>query len=91
MEQVERDDLQRTYASLEPLFPELKANIDREARTVSVAFDETLPPRVAAWRPHLGCAQLPIGADPASASLLPRLSVDPALDRSDRLPWPLGD
>ncbi|WP_243444683.1 serine hydrolase domain-containing protein [Sphingosinicella humi] len=91
VEQVERDDLQRTYASLEPLFPELKADIDRQARTVRVAFDETLPPRVAAWRPHLGCAQLPIGADPASASLLPRLSVDPAIDRSDRLPWPHGD
>jgi CubicO group peptidase (beta-lactamase class C family) len=91
VEQVERDDLQRTYASLESLIPDLKADIDREAKTVSVAFDETLPPRVAAWRPHLGCAQLPIGADPASASLLPRLSVNPAVDRSDRLPWPNGD
>ena len=91
VEQVERDDLQRTYASLESLIPELKADIDREAKIVSVAFDETLPPRVAAWRPHLGCAQLPIGADPASASLLPSLSVNPAVDRSDRLPWPNGD
>src|SRR3546814_19738807 len=45
VEQVERDDLQRTYTSLEPLIPELKADIDREAKTVSVAFDETLPPR----------------------------------------------
>src|SRR3546814_3354741 len=91
VEQVERDDLQRTYTSLEPLIPELKADIDREAKTVSVAFDETLPPRVAAWRQHLGCAQLSIGADPASTSRLPRLSVNPAIDRSDRLPWPNGD
>ena len=91
VEQVERDDLQRTYAELEPIMPTLAADIDREAKIVSVAFDEAMPPRVAAWRPHLGCAQLPIGARPETASLLPRLTVDPAIDRSDRLPWPNGD
>ena len=91
VEQVERDDLKRTYAELEPLMGALEARIDREARTVSVAFDPALPPRVAAWRPHLGCAQLPIGAAPEAARLLPRLAVDHAVARNDRLPWPDGD
>jgi hypothetical protein len=48
----------------------MKAPIDRQARTVSVSFDEQLPPRVAAWRPYLGCAQLPIGARLGSAVAL---------------------
>jgi hypothetical protein len=71
-EQVEADDLQRTYAELEPLMPAMKAEVDREAETVSVRFDDKLPPRIAAWRPHLGCAQLPIGAGADAVKLLPR-------------------
>jgi CubicO group peptidase (beta-lactamase class C family) len=89
--QVERDDLQRTYAELVPIMAELKANVDRRARTVSVAFDDKLPPRVAAWRPHLGCSNLPIGAAASTASLLPRLTVNPAVERADKLAWPNGD
>ena len=91
VEQVEADDLQRTYAELVPIMKGLEAKIDRQAKTVSVAFADDLPPRVAAWRPHLGCAQLPIGAAPETARLLPRLDVDPAVDRNDRLAWPNGD
>ncbi|HLL29546.1 MAG TPA: serine hydrolase [Allosphingosinicella sp.] len=90
-EQVAKDDLKRIQPELEPLIPSLQAKIDREAKTVSVAFSEGLPPRIAAWRPHLGCAQLPIGASADSVRLLPRLGVNPAVDRNDRLPWPNGD
>ena len=90
-EQVEKDDLRRTYSELEPLMPRLEAKIDRSAKTVSVAFDEKLPPRIAAWRPHLGCAQLPIGAGAEAVRLLPRLATNPAVERNDRLPWPNGD
>ncbi|HEX8238326.1 MAG TPA: serine hydrolase [Allosphingosinicella sp.] len=89
--EVEADDLQRIYPELEPLLPKLDARVDREAKTVSVAFDERMPPRIAAWRPQLGCAQLPIGADAEAVRLLPRLGVNPAVDRDDRLPWPKGD
>jgi CubicO group peptidase (beta-lactamase class C family) len=89
--QVERDDLQRGYPELDPLMPAMKAVIDRRARTVSVPFDDQLPPRVAAWRPYLGCAQLPIGARDGNAVALPQLSVQPALANMDRLPWPMGD
>jgi CubicO group peptidase (beta-lactamase class C family) len=87
--QVEQDDLKRTYPELEPIMPELKATIDRGRRTVSVAFDDKLPPRVAAWRPLLGCAQLPIGASAESAAHLPRLDLKgPDLDGRA---WPTGD
>ncbi len=89
--QVAKDDLKRTYPELEPIMPGLEARIDREAKTVSVAFSDKLPPRIAAWRPHLGCAQLPIGAGADSVRLLPRLPVSLAVDRNDRLPWPDGD
>lgn len=90
-EQVAKDDLQRIYPELEPIIPKLAATIDREGKTVSVAFSDDLPPRIAAWRPQLGCAQLPIGAGPDSVRLLPRLGASPAVDRNDRLAWPNGD
>lgn len=86
---IARDDLQRIYPELEPIIPGLATTIDREAKTVSVAFDPALPPRIAAWRPHLGCSQLPIGAKAEAVSALPRLGVEaPALDGE---PWPMGD
>ena len=90
-EQVAKDDLKRIYPELEPLIPGLDSKIDRAAKTVSVAFSDKLPPRIAAWRPHLGCAQLPVGAGADAGRLLPRLGADPAVDRNDRLPWPNGD
>ncbi len=88
--QVERDDLQRVYPELEPLMPALSATVDRQARMVSVAFDDTLPPRVAAWRPYLGCAQLPIGAGPGTAAALPQLTIQ-GPRALDGLAWPMGD
>ncbi len=90
--QIEADDLTGIYPEYQPLVGGLTAVVDRAAKTVSVAFDPALPPRVAAWRPLLGCAQLPVGADPASARLLPRLDVAvPDLAVTDARPWPLGD
>ncbi len=89
--QVERDDLQRTYSELEPLMPGMAASIDRRSRTVSVSFDPDLPPRVAAWRPYLGCAQLPIGAPAGTEAALPTLNVQPPARNFDALPWPMGD
>ena len=90
-EQVEKDDLQRVYPEVEPLMKMMNAAIDRQARIVSVPFDDKLPPRVAAWRPYLGCAQLPIGAPAGVAAALPQLTTQPPLRDADRLPWPMGD
>jgi CubicO group peptidase (beta-lactamase class C family) len=89
--QVAKDDLKRIYPELEPVIAGLEAKIDRESKIVSVAFSDRLPPRIAAWRPQLGCAQLPIGAGADAVRLLPRLPTSPKVDRNDRLPWPNGD
>lgn len=90
--QTEQDDLSGTYETLNPLFPSLSAEIDRERRIVSVPYAEAMPPRIAAWRPHLGCAQLPIGATVEAVPFLPRLETErPPLAQSDARPWPMGD
>jgi len=50
-----------------------------------------MPPRIAAWRPGLGCTNLPIGAQPAAAAALPRLQARPPRTDWDAQPWPTGD
>jgi CubicO group peptidase (beta-lactamase class C family) len=50
-----------------------------------------LPPRIAAWRPGLGCSQLPIGAGPEVAARLPRLRAKPPEGDAKARAWPNGD
>ncbi len=91
---IRADSLTGIYREIEGLVREQPLVIDRERRTVSVSFDATLPPRIAVWRPLLGCAQLPIGADASAAANVPRLTPDfktPNLAEVDTQPWPLGD
>ncbi|MCD9032161.1 beta-lactamase family protein [Luteimonas sp. Y-2-2-4F] len=87
--QVEAVELRGIYPEVEAQVQALEATIDASARAVSVAFDPALPPRIAAWRPNLGCAQLPIGADASATAALPRFDA-PAPDL-DAQPWPLGE
>jgi CubicO group peptidase (beta-lactamase class C family) len=87
--EVAADDLEGIYPEYQTAIRGLGARIDRTAKTVSVAFDSHLPPRISAWRPLLGCTELPIGAGPGVAALLPRLDLAaPAADERD---WPDGD
>ena len=87
--QTEADDLRGTYDNLSPLLAGLPAQVDRERRMVSVTYDPVMPPRVAVWRPLLGCAQLPIGATAEAVTTLPRINAKaPDLDASA---WPMGD
>ncbi|MDQ2859785.1 MAG: beta-lactamase family protein [Pseudomonadota bacterium] len=88
--EIAADDLEGIYPQYQAAVRTLTASIDRPAGTVSVAFDAKLPPRIAAWRPSLGCAQLPIGAAPKTIALLPRLEARPP-SGADALPWPAGD
>jgi CubicO group peptidase (beta-lactamase class C family) len=55
---------------------------------VSVPFDDKLPARIAAWRPLLGCTQLPIGAPVSAVAKLPQLAIRPPAARPQ---WPDGD
>src|SRR5665213_785827 len=89
--EIAADDLVGVYPQYQSAVRTLTARVDSAAKTVSVAFDEHLPPRTAAWRPWLGCTQLPIGAPPETAAALPRLEgVTPPVN-TDARPWPAGD
>jgi CubicO group peptidase (beta-lactamase class C family) len=87
--QVEALELRGIYPDYEAQVHALRATVDRKARTVSVPFDPVLPPRIAAWRPNLGCALLPVGADAKAVAALPRF--DTRAPDLDRKPWPLGE
>ena len=87
--QTDADDLKHTYENLTPLFAKLEARVDRHGRKVSVAYDPNMPPRVAAWRPNLGCTTLPIGAAVDAVAVLPRIQAK-APDLDERR-WPTGD
>ncbi|MBC2777540.1 serine hydrolase domain-containing protein [Parasphingopyxis marina] len=92
--EVAADDLTRIYPSYRPLIDDVAMTVDRERRRVLVRFSDDLPPRAAIWRPHLGCVQLPIAADPEAEWDLPRLPEDidaPDLAMADAQPWPMGD
>ena len=89
--QATADDLEGIYPEYQGLVRTLPAMIDTASRTVSVAFDPTLPPRTAAWRPNLGCAQLPIGADPKTVSRLPRMDIEPATPAPPEMPLVQSD
>lgn len=89
--EVEGDDLQRNYPDYVPIMARMPASVDRRARTVSVAFDPALPPRIAAWRPNLGCAQLPIGATANAARHLPKMDLTNPQSKLDLQAWPTGD
>lgn len=89
--QATADDLEGIYPDYQALVRELPAVIDRKAHLVSVKFDERLPPRIAAWRPHLGCTQLPIGAAATEVAKLPKLAAKPPPGDPDARTWPDGD
>lgn len=74
VEQIAGDELNRIYPDYREAMAALPdAVIDEEAKTVSVAYADGARPRIAAWRPFLGCAQLPTGADMAMAKELPAI------------------
>ena len=89
--QVAADDLTGIYPEYREPIGKLAAQVDRTARTVSVAFAPDMPPRIAAWRPGLGCTNLPIGAAPSAVAALPRLQAQPPRTDWDAQPWPTGD
>jgi CubicO group peptidase (beta-lactamase class C family) len=89
--EIAADDLEGIYPQYQSAVRTLAARVDTVGKTVSVAFDAHMPPRIATWRPWLGCAQLPIGAPPEAITALPRLEgVRPPMN-TDALAWPAGD
>ena len=64
----------------------------REAqKRVEVSYAPDMPPRIAVWRPLLGCVQLPIGTAPDAEFPVPRLPAGMQAPDFDAQPWPQGD
>lgn len=59
VESVEANELVGIYPELDPLVREMTAEVG--PNSVSVAWDEAMPPRVAAWQPGRGCSIMPVG------------------------------
>lgn len=69
----------------------MKTEIDYTRKIVSIKYSDVMPPRIVAWRPVLGCVQLPIGATEEALKHVPQVDasvVRPDLDAKD---WPTGD
>ncbi len=86
-EQIAGDELHRIYSGYREAMAVLPdAVIDEVNKRVSVTYVDGRPPRVARWRPYLGCAQLPTSADVGEVEL-PRAH----LRQNRRLPAPLPE
>lgn len=87
--QAEALELTGIYPNHDALLPTLEARVSRIDRNVTVAFDPTLPPRLATYRADRGCTIQPIGmAVPAEGSV-PAPDEDGTARMS--LAWPDGD
>ena len=86
-EQIAGDELHRIYTGYREAMAALAdAVIDGDNKRVSVTYIDDMPPRVAQWRPYLGCVQLPTGAETGEISL-PVAKVR----QNRRLPAPLPE
>jgi hypothetical protein len=70
---------------------EARTVVDHDRKMVSAYYASDMEPRIAAWRPGLGCTQLPIGATPELVAHLPRLPDTVSVPNFDDRQWPLGD
>lgn len=68
-----------------------ETKIDQTSKTVTVKFADDMEPRIAAWRPGLGCTQLPINATMEMVKHLPRLPESLVTPNFDAENWPMGD
>lgn len=69
---IETNELTGIYPDYREEFAKLSRDrIDTTRKTVSVRYSRSAPPRIAAWRPGMGCSLLPPGADISAISYLP--------------------
>jgi CubicO group peptidase (beta-lactamase class C family) len=72
---MERNDFSGIYKDYQREFTRLPAaKIDEGKKLVSVTYAANMPPRLAAYRPGMGCTTLPIGADESALGFLPRFA-----------------
>lgn len=87
--QIAADELRGIYPEYAPIVPTLEATVDRRLATVTVAFDDSLPPRRAEWSQGGGCTTQPIGAAPPPVASRHETPSGPA--GADPRRWPMGD
>jgi CubicO group peptidase (beta-lactamase class C family) len=69
----------------------MKTEIDQARKIVSIRYSDVMPPRIVAWRPVLGCVQLPIGATEDALRSVPQVAANVVRPDFDTLDWPTGD
>ena len=69
----------------------MKTDIDYARNIVSIKYSDVMPPRIVAWRPVLGCVQLPIGATEDALRFVPQVAANVIRPNFDALDWPMGD
>lgn len=91
-DQIAAHELKNTYDILTKTKGKIGDTvINTVDKYVSVTYTDTLPPRISAWRPHLGCAALPQGAGPEFIKNLPTVKLKPAKFNPADEQWPIGD
>jgi CubicO group peptidase (beta-lactamase class C family) len=69
----------------------MKTEIDYSRKIVSIRYSDVMPPRIVAWRPVLGCVQLPIGATEDALRFVPQVASNVIRPDFDAQDWPKGD
>jgi len=69
----------------------MNTDIDYARKIVSIQYSDLMPPRIVAWRPVLGCVQLPIGATEDALRFVPQVAADIVRPDFDARDWPMGD
>ena len=88
LEQIKAHELTGIYPLVQDIVNALPAaKIDRDGKTVSVTYSDTMPPRVSAWRSGIGCVQLPVGANMEAVRYLPQVPVKNHAAHSENYPW----
>ena len=91
-DQIGLDELSNIYPDFATGFAATgEAEIDATTKTVSVRYGIDMPPRISAWREHLGCTALPQGADISAVKHLPRVKLKSSKRNMDDVSWPMGD
>ncbi|RZJ47049.1 MAG: class C beta-lactamase-related serine hydrolase [Brevundimonas sp.] len=83
VESVQANELVGIYPELDGLVREMPVQVDELHRSVSVAWDDGMPDRVAVWAPEAGCSIMPLGWNGPLEEWL--------LTPSSRIAYPLPD
>ncbi len=80
------------YSSVNEQYKNIfKTEVDEKQKTVSIQYDDSMPPRIVIWRPVLGCTQLPVGSTIDNHIKLPQVSKKLIVPNYDNESWPMGD